>query len=138
MAATIILVKCGKNNKTYGIRVERYSNEWMSTWAFPIDEAKAKREGFDRNKITGTFRPTRDYPGCPFCGTSKLLQCECGRMLCYNDEMANASNSNNSYQGNEGKNTRKAEETSLKCPWCLTLIREIKIVETFNVKSGGF
>ena len=138
MAATIIMVKCGKNNQTYGIRVEKYCNQWMSTWAFPIDEDKAKREGFDRNKIKGTFRPTEDYPGCPYCGTNNLLQCECGKMLCYNGAKNITSSFNNDYQGNEGNNTPKFVNTPIKCPWCYTIIHEIKIVKTFNVKSGGF
>ena len=47
MAANVLLAKCNAQNKTYGIRVEKRGNDWVSTWAFPIDESKAKREGFE-------------------------------------------------------------------------------------------
>src|SRR5215510_4505669 len=114
MAANILLTKCGKNNKTYGIRIEQQGNDWVSTWAFSIDEDKAKREGFDKTKITGAFCPIDGYPGCPYCGTYELLQCGCGKMVCYNDAIT------------KGK-TSKAENMSFKCPWCGVLVQDIKI-----------
>jgi hypothetical protein len=30
---------------------------------FPIDDNKAKREGFDKTQITGAFRSSDGYPG---------------------------------------------------------------------------
>jgi hypothetical protein len=123
MAATVILAKCEKN-KIYGIRVEQQGNEWVSTWAFSIEENKAKREGFDKNTITGAFLPISGYPGCPYCRTFELLQCGCGKMVCYNDAIKNGSTSN-------------SENISFKCPWCGVLLQEIKIVESFTVKAGG-
>ena len=131
MAATVILAKCGANGKTFGIRVEQRGtsgessrgSDWVSTWAFPIDDNKAKREGFDRNKITGAFRPVDNYPGCPHCGSYELVQCGCGKMFCYK----------------EGRTGGKSEtKQELKCPWCGVVIREFKTVEAFTVKSGGY
>ena len=127
MAASVMLVKCRDSSRTYGIRVEQRGNDWVSTWAFPIDESKAKREGFDKTKITGAFRPDPDYPGCPYCGTSELMQCGCGKMICYKEAGST-----------EGKGERKTADGGFKCPWCGVLIGEIKIVESFTVKSGGF
>jgi hypothetical protein len=138
MAATVILAKCGKNGNTYGIRVEQHGNEWVSTWAFPIDEAKAKREGFDRAKITGAFHPIEDYPGCPYCGTTKLLQCGCGKMICCNEAITGGCNINPSLKGCvEGKNSTTVTNILFKCPWCGVLIQEIMSVKSFTVKSGG-
>ncbi|MDR1604411.1 MAG: hypothetical protein LBS10_06430 [Gracilibacteraceae bacterium] len=119
MAASVILAKCSVHNRTFGIRVEKRGNDWVSTWAFPIDESKAKREGFDKTKITVSFVPADDYPGCPYCGSNDLIQCGCGRIICRREGMT---------FGNH----------SFRCPWCGVVIQEIQEAESFTVKTNNF
>lgn len=81
--AVIVLAKCGENHKTYGMRVEKHGNDnWLVTWAFPIKESSAKREGYDKTTIRGNIRFSDDYPGCPFCGGTQLTVCSCGHLGC--------------------------------------------------------
>ena len=126
MAAGVILAKCGAHSGTFGIRVEQRENDWVSTWAFRIDDGKAKREGFDKTTIKGAFRPVDGYPGCPYCGGDELVQCGCGKMICYKEG------------GAHGKTERKSESKSFRCPWCGAKIEEINEVESFTVKSDRF
>ena len=132
MAASVILAKCGVNNHTFGIRVEKRENDWVSTWAFPIDDGKAKREGFDKMKISGSFQPATGYPGCPHCGANELVQCGCGRMFCYKEGRGKSESKT------EKKPERKADHNSFRCPWCDVVIKEIQEVESFTVKSGAY
>ena len=53
MEASAILAKCSKDRRSYRIRIEKRDNDWVTTWAFSIDEAKAKREGYDAKKCPG-------------------------------------------------------------------------------------
>jgi hypothetical protein len=93
--ASVITTKCGKSGKIYGIRVEKSGDDWIRTWAFPIKDDVAKREGYDKNIIRGSLRCTDEYPGCPYCGGKSLLLCQnCSRVSCYEDE------------------------TPAHCPWC--------------------
>jgi DNA-directed RNA polymerase subunit RPC12/RpoP len=131
MAASIILAKCSKHNHTFGVRVEKRENDWVSTWAFPIDDKKAKREGFDRNEIKGSLLPTADYPGCPYCGEKVLVHCACGKMICYRE------NSQVERKSDKRLESKRAE-TALHCHWCGTLLKEIQTVDSFTVKSGVY
>lgn len=116
MAANVILAKCSKHNKTFGVRVEQRENDWVRTWAFPIDDAKAKREGFDKTEITGSLGADTAYPGCPHCGAKNFIIClNCGKMSCWNNE-------------------RK----SVYCHHCNTQINEIEIKDSFDIKSGNY
>jgi hypothetical protein len=87
MQANVILCKCDHKH-TFGIRVERRGNDWVRTWAFKIDEEAARNEGFDKVKITGSFEPTKEYPGCPYCGEVGLDFCDCGGINCASGESA--------------------------------------------------
>ncbi|GHS85652.1 hypothetical protein AGMMS49957_02210 [Synergistales bacterium] len=81
--AVIALCKCKKNKKLYGVRFERTSmNAWQYTWAFPIKEATARREGYEGTTITGNVEPAADYPGCPYCGSKYFVVCQCGKLNC--------------------------------------------------------
>jgi hypothetical protein len=42
--AKVIMAKCSKTKKAFGIRIEERGHDWVRTWAFKIDERKAKRE----------------------------------------------------------------------------------------------
>lgn len=44
--AVVLIAKCGERHKTYGMRLEKTGHDrWLTTWAFPIKESSAKREG---------------------------------------------------------------------------------------------
>lgn len=83
LEANVVLAKCGKTGRTFGIRIEKRNNDWVCTWAFPIDEAKAKREGFNATKITGSLSLLPEYPGCPHCQARERIYCRCGKMSCW-------------------------------------------------------
>ena len=81
--AVVVLCKCGKHHKTYGIRAEkRESDSWACTWAFPIKESSAKREGYDKSSIKGNIVFTEEFPGCPYCGGRNWTVCSCGHLNC--------------------------------------------------------
>ncbi|MDR1149041.1 MAG: hypothetical protein LBK66_10460 [Spirochaetaceae bacterium] len=109
--AKVVLCKCPKNKRVYGMRLEEQGGDWVRTWAFKLDEAAAKREGFDTETTRGTMRPTLDYPGCPYCGGTSLNQCKCGKIFC----------------GKAGEAT---------CPWCGTT-STYSPVDRLSVQGGG-
>ena len=81
--AVVVLAKCGEVHRTYGIRAEKLAHDrWRLTWAFPIKEASAKREGYDKTSIGGQIDATDDYPGCPFCGQKYFTVCTYGHISC--------------------------------------------------------
>lgn len=81
--AVVVLCKCGEVHKTYGIRAEKVKHDhWRFTWAFPIKEASAKREGYDKTSISGRIECSEEYPGCPYCGQEVFTVCSCGHMSC--------------------------------------------------------
>ena len=81
---TIALSRCKESNKIYGVRFQKIrSNQWMYTWAFPVKEDTARREGYDSAVITGAVAPHEEYPGCPYCGSRYFVVCgSCGRLNC--------------------------------------------------------
>jgi hypothetical protein len=82
--AVIALCKCKESKKTYGVRFERRgAKSWNYTWAFPMKEDSARREGYTGTTISGNVQPTREYPGCPYCGTKYFVVCQCGKLNCY-------------------------------------------------------
>lgn len=94
--AVIVLAKCGHSHKTYGMRAEKVGlNHWRINWAFPIKEASARREGYDKITIKGEIEFTDEYPGCPYCGSHQLTVCSCGHIGC-----------------------TQTNEDSYKCEWC--------------------
>jgi hypothetical protein len=81
--AVIAVCKCKENKKMYGVRFEKTgTNDWQYTWAFPIKEDSAKREGYAGTTINGNVGPAPDYPGCPYCGTKYFVVCQCGKLNC--------------------------------------------------------
>jgi len=87
MQANVILCKCDHKH-TFAIRVEKRGNDWVRTWAFKIDEARAKSEGYDKIKITGSFDAVDKYPGCPYCGDMGFAVCSCGGFNCESGKSA--------------------------------------------------
>ncbi len=74
MEARIALCKCKEGGRIYGVRFEKAGDNWKYTWAFPVKEASAKRENYDKTKIVGNLVVGQDYPGCPFCMGFSLLR----------------------------------------------------------------
>ena len=115
--ANIILVKCLKAKKTFGMRVQKMNDgDWWRTWAFKIKESNAQSEGYDKNKVVGNLYSTEEYPGCPHCGTHGFVQChKCKKLTCWDGE------------------------TSLKCQWCgETLENIVTATEKFDVSGDKF
>ena len=115
MEASVVLSKCSVHNRLFGIRVEKRGGDWVRTWAFKIDEKRAKNEGFDKTKIVGSLDATTDYPGCPYCGEKNFVMCACGKMSCWS-----------------------SDRKSGTCHWCGTWMDDLVPAESFNVSSGGF
>ncbi|MDR2495173.1 MAG: hypothetical protein LBD24_08125 [Spirochaetaceae bacterium] len=114
--AQVILCKCAKQH-TFGIRVEKRGGDWYRTWAFKIDEKRAKREGFDRLNIQGSMNIDEAYPGCPYCGSKGFFQCECGKINCFKE--------------NEADN-----QWDVTCNWCGRRLT-VQVASSFNMKAGG-
>ena len=114
--ATVVLAKCAKTKRLFGMRVEQRGKDWVRTWAFPIDEQKAKNEGFTANKVSGSMNAVDDYPGCPHCKASGFVLCSCGKISCWNG----------------GSETNRHT-----CPWCGQTC-EVKTAENFDVRGGGY
>ena len=113
--AVIALCKCGKSKKTYGIRFERIgTNRWKYTWAFPIKEEAARREGYTETTINGEIEPDLKYPGCPYCGRADLVICSCNKLGCL------ITSTGNMYT----------------CDWC-GMTGELTYVDNVSIKTGG-
>ena len=81
--AVVVLAKCGNSHKTYVLRVEKTGRDkWLVTWAFPIKDAAAQREGYDKTTVKGNIEFDCNYPGCPYCGGHQMTLCSCGHLNC--------------------------------------------------------
>lgn len=112
--ANVVLAKCTKSKKMFGMRVQQQNSDWIRTWAFPIEEKTASKEGFDNVSIQGSLQSTEDYPGCPYCKANDFFSCgKCERLNCYHGE----------------------EITT--CKWCGNTA-QTSSVDKFEVKGGGY
>jgi hypothetical protein len=116
--ATVVLARCSKTKNCFGIRVEQRGKEWVRTWAFPIDERKAKREGFDANKVNLSGQDDA-YPGCPYCKDRGFAKCSCDKIGCL------------------GGLQKKGELMEYPCPWC-GQTGKMEFAESINVSGGGY
>jgi len=92
----IVLARCSRSKQLFGIRFEEKGrNQWLADWAFPIKEVMARREGYDRGEIRGTFQIAPTFPGCRSCGAVGFFSCGCGKVGCWDGESGMAT-----------------------CPWC--------------------
>ena len=80
--ASVVMCKCSKHHRLFGVRFEKMAGEWKYNWAFEIKESVARNEGYDRSSIKGNISPTDDYPGCPYCGSMGFVICSCGKLSC--------------------------------------------------------
>jgi hypothetical protein len=116
MEANVVLAKCSRQNRPFGIRVEKRGGDWMRTWAFKLDENKAKNEGFDKTQIVGSLNSAPSYPGCPHCGADSFVRCgACGKISCL-----------------------KSGDSSAHCYWCGTQMDNFTATDSFDVSSGSY
>ena len=122
--AKVILARCSsalsKSNNLFGMRIQKFGSDWKRTWAFKIDAERAHNEGYDKENTNGTFEPTTEYPGCPYCHSFSLAQCACGKSFCYKTE---------------GK--VKSSVITLTCPWC-GKSGTFQMVDRLDLQGGGF
>lgn len=114
LEANVIISRCWKTKKKFGIRVEKRNGDWYLTWAFKITESQIESEGYAQNKISGNFYFNSKYPGCPYCGNNGYAKCSCGKMYCLQDQ-----------------------EPSI-CPWCGKSCNEYYTTNDFTFESNGF
>jgi len=67
VSAVVGLAKCPRTKKIYGVRIDTSSKDWKATWAFPVREEVAQREGYSENEFPSSLQYDREYPGCPYC-----------------------------------------------------------------------
>lgn len=81
--ARIALCKCKETKKIYGVRMEKSQEGWNCTWAFPISEESATREGYATTILKGCIGHKPEYNGCPYCGVKVFIVCgSCKRLNC--------------------------------------------------------
>jgi len=79
----VIMGTCQQTKRPFGITVEKQGKDYVFTWAFKINEKSVKREGFDKNKVSGNIFMAEEYPGCPHCGALSWFQCgKCKQFVC--------------------------------------------------------
>jgi hypothetical protein len=92
----IVLARCRQSRHGFGIRFEQtQERRWEADWAFVLNEASARKEGYDRGEVTGDFAFTAAYPGCPHCRATGIFKCGCGKVACWD-----------------------GEQRTVVCPWC--------------------
>lgn len=113
--ATVILSKCSKTHKTYGIRAEKKEDgKWHLTWIFKIDDEKAKKEGYQNTKVFGDILVDDTYRGCPYCETMYTSVCDrCGMLSC-----------------------RDPHDTKMVCGWCGSVGEIGALPDEFELKGG--
>ena len=114
--AAVAMCKCKESHKVFSVRYEKVKPDlWKYTWAFPVREDTAKREGYDSTLIKGMIIPEENYPGCPYCGSKYFVVCSCGKLNC---------------------KTPKPNSNEFTCEWCgMTGI--LGVYEGAGIQSGG-
>lgn len=110
---TVLLTRC-INKQFYGVKVQKMQDgDWWRTFAFPVNDSRAKNERYEQDQIQGSLRCTAEYPGCPYCGAKSFVLCnKCHKMTCY--------------QG----------ETTLLCSWCGNHMDNITTTTQFTLSGG--
>jgi hypothetical protein len=92
----IAMGRCSQSKQGFGIRFERReANQWQATWAFGMKETVAKKEGYEKTEMNGSFAVDEAFPGCPHCAAHSFFRCGCGKLACWN-----------------------GESRTVTCPWC--------------------
>lgn len=108
----IILARCAEHRALFGMRLQREGVRWLVTWAFPVREGVAGREGYASAAIEGEFGLDAGYPGCPSCRAEGFVCCgACERVACWDSRAARVT-----------------------CPWCAS---RMEVSGTITRLSGG-
>jgi TerY-like protein len=92
----VVMSRCSRSKQGYGIRFERKAaNQWVATWSFAVKDSVAKREGYEKAEMSGSFTLGDGFPGCPHCSAHGFFHCGCGKLGCWN-----------------------GESRTVTCPWC--------------------
>ena len=80
----VVMAYCSSSGESFGIRLEEVSTgKWAGDWAFAVKETKAEKEGYHKNTVTGEFTFSEEYPGCPYCGKTAAVYCNCETTSCW-------------------------------------------------------
>lgn len=83
----VFTASCSKKGDSFGVRLEKVGpSHWIADWAFAIRPEVAKREGYDRTIIKGSFTIEDTYPGCPYCSNRSIVGCSCTTLWCVAEE----------------------------------------------------
>lgn len=117
MEAKVLVLKCGMTKKSYGVRIQKMADgDWKRTWAFPLREEVAKREGYDQSTVSGSLSETDAFPGCPYCGNRPFYQCgTCHKIVCWNPK-----------------------DLRVTCPWCNVTSDIEGYLDRFTVDTNTF
>lgn len=88
MRAEVVTARCATSGRLHGMRMqEAESGTWLYTWAFPLAEKAAEREGYGSSAgIHGKLQMGDGWPGCPSCGNASFVLCNsCQRVTCHPD-----------------------------------------------------
>ena len=115
LEANVVMAKCGKSGLSFGIRIEkRTNNKWYCTWAFPLSDKSASNEGYSNKPVSGEIAFDDEYPGCPHCGNSGWVLCGCGKLTCWS-----------------------SSDKKFTCKWC-GKTGEVEIADRFDLQGGGY
>ncbi len=114
--ARVVLCRCQATKKIFGMRIEQmHEKTWFANWAFPIDEKRAKSEGFDKESLDIHCVIDENYPGCPYCHRTSYCQCgTCQKNICCD----------------------RNKDTSIVCPWCETKLYGFIKVSSMRFNAG--
>ena len=116
--AKVVMSKCSRVKRAFGIRIEQRGRVWIGTWAFPLDERKAAREGFSAKGSASLSAFDDGYPGCPHCKDGSITQCACGKTSC------------------GGGSFNRGNHTVQPCPWCGETL-QVNFVDEIDVSGGS-
>lgn len=92
----IVMARCCQSKQSFGIRLEeKIPSQWVADWAFRIKESTAKKEGYDKSEIAGSFSVDEAYLGCPYCKRTSFCLCggklfsQCNKVSCADGEGEN-------------------------------------------------
>ncbi len=112
--AFAVLAECEETKKPFGITIDPKGRNLRFIWAFKIDKAKAKREGFTGKSVNGTISLDANFNGCPHCGTKRFYICDnCKTIVCWHGQ------------------------EYVTCPHCHQS-GTIYTAESFSLKGGGY
>lgn len=79
----VIMATCQQTKRPFGITAKKEGGNYIFYWAFKLNPTTAKREGFEKNKVSGNIFNAEEYPGCPHCGADTWVQCgQCKKFIC--------------------------------------------------------